>query len=174
MTAGTGPIWLPSISPLRFWLAQYQAKPLARYDSYFYILYFYFLQKYIFVFEIYRNIPCPPRYRAAGPGRPAAGRQGLLCKNFSENICAQFPRGRSPGSGAAGPPGRLAAGRPALAARLRGDRISHPYIRVGWSPTLICITKILETKKREGGREAKHCRIFEPATAGNQNSSTLY
>ena len=103
----------PAISPLRFWLAQYQAKPLARYDSYFYIFYFYFLQKYIFVFEIYRNIP----------GRPAPGRQGLLCKNFCENICAQVP-------GA----GRPAAGRPALAARLQGDRLSHPYIRVGWSP----------------------------------------
>ena len=33
---------------------------------YFYIFYFRFLQKYIFVFEICRNIPRPPRCRAAG------------------------------------------------------------------------------------------------------------
>ena len=33
---------------------------------YFYTFYFRFLQKYIFVFKIYRNIPRPPRCRAAG------------------------------------------------------------------------------------------------------------
>ena len=33
---------------------------------YFYIFYFCFLQKYIFDLEIYRNIPRPPRCRAAG------------------------------------------------------------------------------------------------------------
>ena len=33
---------------------------------YFYIFYFRILQKYIFVFEIYMNIPRPPRCRAAG------------------------------------------------------------------------------------------------------------
>ena len=86
---------------------------------YFYIFYFHFLQKYIFVFEIYRNIPRPPCCRRPGPGRPAAGRQGLLCKNFCENICVQFPGGRSPGSGAAGP-GRPAAGRPALPSLYKG------------------------------------------------------
>ena len=73
---------------------------------YFYIFYFRFLQKYIFVFEIYRNISGRP-----GPGRSAAGRQKFLCKNFYENICTQDPGGRSPGSGAAGPSGRPAAGR---------------------------------------------------------------
>ena len=83
----------------------------------FFIFYFRFLQKYIFTFEIYMNIPGRPAARRPGPGRPVAGRQGLLCKNFCENICAQVPGGQSPG-----PPGRPAAGRPALAARLQGDR----------------------------------------------------
>ena len=32
----------------------------------FFIFYFCFLQKYIFIFEIYRNIPRPPSCRAAG------------------------------------------------------------------------------------------------------------
>ena len=79
-------------------------------------------------------------------GRDLAARQrggrGISEKNFAEKIAR-----RSLGTG------RPAAGRPALAARLQGDRLSHPYIRVGWSPPLICITKIPETKKKEGGRE---------------------
>ena len=33
---------------------------------YFFIFYFHFLQKYIFVFNIYKNIPRPPSCRAAG------------------------------------------------------------------------------------------------------------
>ena len=41
---------------------------------YFFIFYFRFLQKYIFVLEIYSNIGRPPRYRTAGTGRPATGR----------------------------------------------------------------------------------------------------
>ena len=94
----------------------------------FFYFYFCFLQKYIFDLKIYRNIPRPPRCRAA------AGRQGLLCKKFCSNNCAQVPVGRSPGSGAAGP------GRPAL-----------PPLYKGWlvPPALICITKILENKKKE-------------------------
>ena len=94
----------------------HQRRPSARDLSgffYFYIFYFRFLQKYIFVFEIYRNIPGRPAAGRPGPGRPAAGRQRLLCKTFCENICAQVPRGRSPCSGAAGP-GCPAAGRPAV------------------------------------------------------------
>ena len=78
--------------------------------------------------EIYRNIARPPGSGAAG---------AFVKKKFAEKIAQ-----RSLGAG------RPAAGRPALAARL-----SHPYIRVGWSPTLICITKIPETKKKEGARE---------------------
>ena len=60
-------------------------------------------------------------------GHPAAGR----------------PAPRPPSSGAAGP-GRPAAGRPA-----------PPPLYKGWlvPPPLICITKIPETKEREGGRE---------------------
>ena len=52
-----------------------------------------------------------------------------------------------------GPVARQRGGRPPLAARQLGGRLYHPYIRVGWSPTLICITKIPETKKKEGARE---------------------
>ena len=134
---------------------------------YFYIFYFRFLQKYIFDLKIYMNIPRPPRCRAAGAFLKKISRRKLRAGPWG-------PVARQ--RGGQHPPGRPAAGRPALAARLQGDRLSHPYIRVCWSPPpLICITKIPETKKkREGGREAKPCRIFEPATAGNQNSSTLY
>ena len=131
-----------------------------------------------FIFIFYKNIfsiwkftgiyPGRPAAGRPGPGRPAAGRQGLLCKAFCSNNCAEVP-------GA----GRPAAGRPApQAARLQGDWLSHPYIRVGWSPhpsfASLKFQKPRKKKGREGGRAAKPCRIFEPATAVNQNSSTLY
>ena len=75
-----------------------------------------------------------------------------------------------------GPVARQRGGRPPLTARQRGGRLYHPYIRVGWSPhpSFVSLQFQKQRKKREGGREAKPCRIFEPATAGNQNSSTLY
>ena len=79
----------------------------------YFIFYFRFLQKYIFDLEIYRNIPWQ------------RGGWGISEKKFAEKISR-----RSLGAG------RPAAGRPALAARLQGDRLSHPYIRVGRFPTL--------------------------------------
>jgi len=71
----------------------------------FLFLYFHFcfLQKYIFVFEINRNIPRPPAAGRPGPGRPAAGRQGLFCKKIHEEFALRSLEDRSPGSGAAGP-----------------------------------------------------------------------
>jgi len=44
----------------------------------FFIFHFHFLQKYIFVFEIYRNIPRPPRCRAAGTWSPRCGVAGAF------------------------------------------------------------------------------------------------
>ena len=107
--------------------------------------------------EIYRNIPWPPSCRAAG---------AFPQKKNTKNNCRQVPGTGRPAAGRPAPTVRPAAGRPAL-----------PPLYKGWllPPPLICISTIPETKKnREGGREAKPCRIFEPATAGNQNSSTLY
>ena len=70
--------------------------------------YFRFLQKKIyFRFGNLQNISRPPRCRAAGSwplGSEAAG--AFLKKNYGQN-CAQVPRGRSLGRGAAGPPSRL-------------------------------------------------------------------
>jgi len=76
---------------------------------YFFIFQFRYLQKYIFIFEIYRNIPRPPCCRAAGTW---SLRQGLFCKKFHGNFALKPLEDRSPDSGAAGPPGRPAAGRP--------------------------------------------------------------
>ena len=73
---------------------------LATWFFYFYIFYFHFLQKYIFVFEIYMNIPRPPRCRAAG---------AYLQKKRG---CGIADRSLGTGSQAAGPQGRPAAGRP--------------------------------------------------------------
>ena len=118
------------------------------------------------------QLPC---CRAAGARRPVAGRPGGPAAplpgdrsswGFSAKNFAKFLQ-KSPCRPVAGRPGpgRPAAGRPA-----------PPPLYKGWlvPPLLICITKIPETKKREGGREAKPCQIFEPATASNQNSSMLY
>ena len=52
-----------------------------------------------------------------------------------------------------------------------------PPLYKGWlvpHPSFASLKFQKPRKKREGGRAAKPCRIFEPATAGNQNSSTLY
>ena len=129
--------------------------------------FFYFLQKYIFDLKIYRNIP------PAAPlpvGRDLAARQrggrGFCTKTFAQIIaCRSLGAGR-PAVGRRPPPGRPAAGRPAL-----------PPLYKGWlvpRPSFASLKFQKPRKKREGGRAAKPCRIFEPATAGNQNSSTLY
>ena len=94
--------------------------------------------------KIYRNIP----------GRPAAGRQGLICKKFRGKFALKPLEDRSPDSGAAGPQGRPAAGRQAPAARQRDDRLPRPYIR-GWLPHTPSFTSLKIQKKRnerEGGR----------------------
>ena len=109
----------------------------------FFIFYFRFLQKYIFVFKIYKNIPGRPAAGRPGPGRPATGRQGLFYKKIREIFAEKPLEDQSPGSQTAGP-GHPATGRPA-----------PPPLYKGWlvSPLLICITKIPETKKKEGERE---------------------
>ena len=127
-----------------------------------------------FIFVFYKNIfsfskftgiyPRCPTAGRPGPGRPAAGRQGLFCKNFT-NFFAEKPlEDRSPGSGAAGPPGRPAAGRRAPAAQQQGDRLPRPYIRMAGPPTphFASLKFQKPRKEREGGREAKPCWIFEP------------
>ena len=133
----------------------------------FFIFHFRFLQKIFFSFskltEIYSGRPAAGR---PGPGPPAVGRQGPKRKKKKKKIVDR----------SLGPVARQRGGRPPLAARQLGGRLYHPYIRVGWSPhpSFASLQFQKPRKKREGGREAKPCRIFEPATAGNQNSSTLY
>ena len=106
--------------------------------------------------KFFAQKPLPPRCRAARsrpPGNWAAG--VYSCKFVNRKYLHADPWGRSPGSGAAGPPGRPAAGRPALAARLLDDRLSHPYIRVGWSPhpSFASLKFQKPRKEREGERE---------------------
>ena len=146
-----------------------------------FFLFLYFL--FPFFTKIYFRLGNLQKYTPAVPlpgGRVLAARQrggrGISGKKSRRKLragpwgpVARQRGGRPwpPGCRATGSPGRPAVGRPAL-----------PPLYKGWlvPPPLICITKIPETKKRgrEGEREAKPYRIFEPATAGNQNSSTLY
>ena len=159
--------WFETALELRKLILRLTRRSGGFYIFIFYIFVFCFLQKYIFVFEIYRNIPPPPRCRAAGTWSPRCGAAGAFVqKLLRKYLCA----------GPWGPVARQRGGRPPQAARQRGGRLSHPYIRVGWSPHLSFASLKFQKprKKREGGREAKPCRIFESATAGNQNSSTLY
>jgi hypothetical protein len=51
---------------------------------YFYIFYFHFLQKYIFVFEIYRNIPRLPGGRDVATRQP--GGRGYSAKNIDKKL----------------------------------------------------------------------------------------
>ena len=75
---------------------------------YFFIFYFRFLQKYIFVFKIYKNIPRPPRCRTTGTRSPRCG----AAEAFLQKICEIFCRKTSGGSGGRPPrpPGSRAAG----------------------------------------------------------------
>ena len=125
-----------------------------------FFLFFYFL--FLFFTKIYFRFGNLQKYT---PAARLPGGRDLNAKKEEEKL-QTGPWGRSPGSGAAGP----------LAARQLGGRLYHPYIRVGWSPhpSFASLQFQKQRKKREGGREAKPCRIFETATAGNQNSSTLY
>ena len=77
---------------------------------YFFIFYFCFLQKYIFVFEIYTNIPDRPAVGRPGPNRPAARRQGVFCKNFHKKFTLRPLEDRTPGSWAASASTSTAAG----------------------------------------------------------------
>ena len=132
--------------------------------------FFIFIFLFSFFTKIYFRFRNLQEYTPAAPllgGRDLAARQrggrGISGKKIRGENWAQVPGGRSPGSGAAGP-GRPAAGRPAL-----------PPLYKGWLvPPFASLKFQKPRRKREGGRDAKLCRIFEPATAGNQNSSTLY
>jgi hypothetical protein len=134
-------------------------------------LFFYFLflffYKNIFLFSKFTGIyPGRPAAGQPGPGRPAAGAAGAFLQKCSRRICAEANRGPIARQGAAGPPGRPAAGRPPPPALYKG--LAAP------TPSFASLKIQKKRKEREGGREAKLCRIFKPATAGNQNSSTLY
>ena len=116
---------------------------------------FSFFTKIYFRFRNLQEYTPAPRCRATGTWSPLSGAAGAFLQKNSRRICAK------------------ASGR--LVARQRGGRLPLHYLRVGCPPPLTCITKITEKRKeREGGREAKPCQIFKSATAGNQNSSTLY
>ena len=104
-----------------------------------------FLFFYFFIFVFYKNIFLFSKFTEIYPGRPAARRQGLFCKNFANFFAKKPLEDQSPDSGAAGPPGRPAAGRPPPPL-YKGLVAPHP---------LICLTKNPEKKKREGGRERR-------------------
>ena len=96
------------------------------------------------------------------PGSRTTGLRDLSAIMFRVFFAEKPP---PPGSWAAGP-GRPAARRLALPPLYKGWLVPHP--------SFASLKFQKPRKKREGGREAKPCRIFEPATAGNQNFSTLY
>jgi len=81
----------------------------------FFIFYFFcfcFLQKYIFVFKIYRNIPRPPRYRAAGTWSPRCGAAGAFMQKLLRKYLRAGPWGavaRQRGGWPPRPPGSWAA-----------------------------------------------------------------
>ena len=78
---------------------------------------FVFYKKYIFDLEIYRNIPRPPRCRAAGTWPPGSGAAGAFLKKISRR--------------------KLRAGPWGPVARQRGGRPWPPVCRATGSPTLI-------------------------------------
>jgi len=55
-------------------------------SGFLFFIFVFYKKKYIFVFEIYKNIPGLPAAGRPGPGRPVAGRRGFSTKNFVENL----------------------------------------------------------------------------------------
>ena len=94
--------------------------------------YFHFLQKYIFVFEIYKNIPWPSSCRAAGTWSPSCRAAGAFLQKFSWNICAWPLEDRPPGSRAAGSSDRPAAGRPPPPPLYKGLAATPPLYKDSW------------------------------------------
>ena len=96
-----------------------------------------------FISIFYKNIFSIWKFTEIYPGHPTAGRQGFIRKKKEKKLQIG-PWGQSPGCGAAGPPGRPAAGRPAL----------PPYIRVSWSPHP-SFASLQFQKKEKRGREGE-------------------
>ena len=120
-----------------------RAHPLNLRFFYFYIFYFRFLQKYIFVFEIYMNIPRPPGCRAAGIGPPGSRAAGAYLQKKSTKNCAKVP---------GGPAARQRSGGPWPPAC--GATGPQPYIRC-WlplTPSFASLKIQKKRKEREGGR----------------------
>ena len=134
----------------------------------FLFLYFIFLF-FIKIYFCFRNLQKYTRLSSCGAAE-------VFLQKFREIFYRKAPGGpvaRQRGGRPHRPP---SSGARAPAARQQGDRLPHPYIRVGGSshPSFASLKFQKPRKEREGGREAKPCRIFEPATAGNQNFSMLY
>ena len=80
-----------------------------------------------FISVFYKNIFLIWKFTEIYPGRPAAGRHGLILKKKKKKNCRQVPGAGRPAAGRPAPlAARLRGGRPPLAARLLGDRLSHP------------------------------------------------
>ena len=110
----------------------------------------------MFVFEIYINIPRPPRCRAARTRPPDSQAARTYLQNKSIKYYTEIPGGpaRCRGSGAARclPPGSGAVA--PQAARLRGDRLPLHYIRV-WLPPHPSFASLKIQKKKREGRERR-------------------
>ena len=137
--------------------------------SFSYFLISFFTKIYFCFRNLQEYTPAAPLPGGRHLAAPLPDGRGFSAKSFAENLRPDPWR-----------TGRPAAGRLApQAARLRGDRLPLHCIRV-WLPPhpSFASLKIQKKKKREeGGRggvrergeAAKPCRIFKPATAGNQN-----
>ena len=119
-------------------------EPVNRGFLFFYFIFLFFTKIYFCFQNLHKYTPAAPLPGGRDLVAPLRGGRGFCAKTFTKI----FAR-RSLGAG------RPAAGRPTLAARLQGDRPSHPYIRVGWSPhpSFASLKFQKPRKKREGGRE---------------------
>ena len=110
---------------------------------------FLFFLFFIFVFykKIYFRFRNLQEYR---PAAPLPGGRDLVAplrggRGFCEKLLRKYLR--------AGPWGPVVRQR-GLAARLQGDRLSHPYISVGWSP-YPSFASLKFQKPRKKGREGE-------------------
>ena len=92
---------------------------------------------FYFLFSFFTKIYFFSKFTKIYPCRPAAGRQGFFCKSFRGKFVLKPLEDQPPDSGAAGPPGRPAAGRQATRAPLGISSVCTQAIAIQTYLTLL-------------------------------------
>ena len=118
------------------------------------------------MFEIYMNIPRPPRCRAAGTWPPGSRAAGTYLQKNRQKITPRSLEDRPPGSGAASPPGRPAQGRPAPSINAAVSQLS------AWSRATRTPSRSNQLINQHASSAGNKSLFFLKDIAGNKSLTT--